>query len=126
MSSQNDQLQTTITQQLSQIQQHKDQYNILKLKLGGLTSLDSCQQVFCVLKKKQVPSLTQEILITLNFCVLALVFIFLATVPEDSKFYNEQFYNSAHRAATCRIRDQHFNYTNYSFLSQTLCENDNL
>uniref|UniRef100_A0A4W4H9E9 General vesicular transport factor p115 n=1 Tax=Electrophorus electricus TaxID=8005 RepID=A0A4W4H9E9_ELEEL len=29
-----EQMQTTITQQLSQIQQHKDQYNILKLKLG--------------------------------------------------------------------------------------------
>lgn len=36
MTSQNEQMQTTITQQLSQIQQHKDQYNILKLKLGGL------------------------------------------------------------------------------------------
>lgn len=39
MSSQNEQMQTTVTQQLSQIQQHKDQYNILKLKLGGFTSL---------------------------------------------------------------------------------------
>lgn len=38
MSSQNEQMQTTLTQQLSQIQQHKDQYNILKLKLGGFTS----------------------------------------------------------------------------------------
>ncbi|XP_072319356.1 general vesicular transport factor p115 isoform X1 [Eucyclogobius newberryi] len=34
VSTQNEQLQTTTTQQLSQIQQHKDQYNILKLKLG--------------------------------------------------------------------------------------------
>lgn len=34
MSTQNEQLQMNITQQLSQIQQHKDQYNILKLKLG--------------------------------------------------------------------------------------------
>lgn len=34
LSSQNEQMQSTITQQLSQIQQHKDQYNILKLKLG--------------------------------------------------------------------------------------------
>uniref|UniRef100_A0A8D2ZZ09 General vesicular transport factor p115 n=1 Tax=Scophthalmus maximus TaxID=52904 RepID=A0A8D2ZZ09_SCOMX len=34
MSSQNEVMQTTVTQQLSQIQQHKDQYNILKLKLG--------------------------------------------------------------------------------------------
>ncbi|KAK7930534.1 hypothetical protein WMY93_006929 [Mugilogobius chulae] len=34
VSTQNEQLQTTITQQVSQIQQHKDQYNILKLKLG--------------------------------------------------------------------------------------------
>lgn len=33
--SQNEQMQATMTQQLSQIQQHKDQYNILKLKLGG-------------------------------------------------------------------------------------------
>ncbi len=39
MSSQNEQMQTTMTQQLSQIQQHKDQYNILKLKLGEFTSL---------------------------------------------------------------------------------------
>ncbi|TRY75943.1 hypothetical protein DNTS_033502 [Danionella cerebrum] len=31
---QNENFQSTITQQLSQIQQHKDQYNILKLKLG--------------------------------------------------------------------------------------------
>lgn len=38
MSSQNEQMQTTITQQMSQIQQHKDQYNILKLKLGGFVS----------------------------------------------------------------------------------------
>lgn len=34
MTSQNEQMQTTVAQQLSQIQQHKDQYNILKLKLG--------------------------------------------------------------------------------------------
>lgn len=34
LSSQNELMQSTITQQLSQIQQHKDQYNILKLKLG--------------------------------------------------------------------------------------------
>ncbi|KAF7667573.1 hypothetical protein LDENG_00055420 [Lucifuga dentata] len=34
MSSQNEHMQATIAQQLSQIQQHKDQYNILKLKLG--------------------------------------------------------------------------------------------
>uniref|UniRef100_A0AAX7VFE1 General vesicular transport factor p115 n=1 Tax=Astatotilapia calliptera TaxID=8154 RepID=A0AAX7VFE1_ASTCA len=38
MTSQNEQLQATITQQQSQILQHKDQYNILKLKLGGCTS----------------------------------------------------------------------------------------
>ncbi|XP_034158725.2 general vesicular transport factor p115 isoform X3 [Pangasianodon hypophthalmus] len=31
---QKEQMESTITQQLSQIQQHKDQYNILKLKLG--------------------------------------------------------------------------------------------
>lgn len=42
MSSQNEQMQTTITQQLSQIQQHKDQYNILKLKLGGFSLLLNC------------------------------------------------------------------------------------
>uniref|UniRef100_A0A3P8QY90 General vesicular transport factor p115 n=1 Tax=Astatotilapia calliptera TaxID=8154 RepID=A0A3P8QY90_ASTCA len=34
MTSQNEQLQATITQQQSQILQHKDQYNILKLKLA--------------------------------------------------------------------------------------------
>lgn len=33
-------MQSTITQQLSQIQQHKDQYNILKLKLGTEQILD--------------------------------------------------------------------------------------
>lgn len=31
---QNEQLQTAVTQQLSQIQQHKDQYNLLKVQLG--------------------------------------------------------------------------------------------
>lgn len=30
----NEQLQTTVTQQLAQIQQHKDQYNLLKVQLG--------------------------------------------------------------------------------------------
>lgn len=35
MTSQSEQMQATMAQQLSQIQQHKDQYNILKLKLGG-------------------------------------------------------------------------------------------
>uniref|UniRef100_A0A8C2IVC8 General vesicular transport factor p115 n=1 Tax=Cyprinus carpio TaxID=7962 RepID=A0A8C2IVC8_CYPCA len=34
LTSQNEKLQNTTTQQFSQIQQHKDQYNILKLKLG--------------------------------------------------------------------------------------------
>ncbi|KAF4118774.1 general vesicular transport factor p115 isoform X1 [Onychostoma macrolepis] len=34
LTSQNEKLQNNITQQFSQIQQHKDQYNILKLKLG--------------------------------------------------------------------------------------------
>lgn len=42
LSSQNEQMQSTITQQLSTIQQHKDQYNILKLKLGGWTVACSC------------------------------------------------------------------------------------
>lgn len=45
MTSQNEQLQATITQQQSQILQHKDQYNILKLKLGGCTSSAVC--VWC-------------------------------------------------------------------------------
>lgn len=31
---QNEQLQTAVTQQVSQIQQHKDQYNLLKIQLG--------------------------------------------------------------------------------------------
>ncbi|KAJ8410959.1 hypothetical protein AAFF_G00179940 [Aldrovandia affinis] len=35
VASKNEQLQATITQQLGQMQQHKDQYNILKLKLGN-------------------------------------------------------------------------------------------
>ncbi|XP_048053160.1 general vesicular transport factor p115 isoform X4 [Megalobrama amblycephala] len=34
LTSQNEKMQSTVSQQLSQIQQHKDQYNILKLKLG--------------------------------------------------------------------------------------------
>uniref|UniRef100_A0A8C1WGH6 General vesicular transport factor p115 n=1 Tax=Cyprinus carpio TaxID=7962 RepID=A0A8C1WGH6_CYPCA len=34
LSSQSETLQNTVTQQFSQIQQHRDQYNILKLKLG--------------------------------------------------------------------------------------------
>nr|XP_033816267.1 general vesicular transport factor p115 isoform X3 [Geotrypetes seraphini] len=34
LNSQNEQLQVTVTQQLSQIQQHKDQYNLLKIKQG--------------------------------------------------------------------------------------------
>ncbi|XP_051560979.1 general vesicular transport factor p115 isoform X2 [Myxocyprinus asiaticus] len=34
LTSHNEKMQSTLTQQLSQIQQHKDQYNILKLKLG--------------------------------------------------------------------------------------------
>ncbi|XP_041079287.1 general vesicular transport factor p115-like isoform X2 [Polyodon spathula] len=34
MKTQNEQLQASLTQQLSQIQQHKDQYNVLKIKLG--------------------------------------------------------------------------------------------
>lgn len=38
LNTQNEQMQATITQQLSQIQQHKDQYNILKLKLGGFSA----------------------------------------------------------------------------------------
>lgn len=42
MTSQNEQMQATMTQQLSQIQQHKDQYNILKLKLGGLHPCTPC------------------------------------------------------------------------------------
>lgn len=60
MNTQNEQMQATITQQLSQIQQHKDQYNILKLKLGGFSatlpanSCGSCppryiKELFCQL-----------------------------------------------------------------------------
>lgn len=36
LTSQNEQLQVTVTQQVSQIQQHKDQYNLLKVQLGRL------------------------------------------------------------------------------------------
>lgn len=49
MTTQNEQMQNTVTQQLSQIQQHKDQYNILKLKLGGFTWL---VEVLSVLEKE--------------------------------------------------------------------------
>lgn len=38
LSSHNEQMQSTVSQQLSQIQQHKDQYSILKLKLGGFSA----------------------------------------------------------------------------------------
>ena len=38
MSSQKELMQSSLTQQLSQIQQHKDQYNLLKLKLGIVTA----------------------------------------------------------------------------------------
>lgn len=41
MTNQTEQLQATISQQQSQIQQHKDQYNILKLKLGEVFCLSS-------------------------------------------------------------------------------------
>ncbi|KFQ83101.1 General vesicular transport factor p115, partial [Phaethon lepturus] len=34
LTSQNEQLQATVTQQVSQIQQHKDQYNLLKVQIG--------------------------------------------------------------------------------------------
>lgn len=34
LKAQNEQLQTAVTQQVSQIQQHKDQYNLLKVQLG--------------------------------------------------------------------------------------------
>ncbi|MFT7807616.1 general vesicular transport factor p115 isoform X5 [Arapaima gigas] len=43
MMSQNDRLQATVTQQLSQIQQHKDQYNVLKIKLGKDNQQSSTQ-----------------------------------------------------------------------------------
>lgn len=36
LTAQNEQLQATVTQQVSQIQQHKDQYNLLKVQLGRL------------------------------------------------------------------------------------------
>ncbi|KAL6486819.1 hypothetical protein MHYP_G00034450 [Metynnis hypsauchen] len=45
LTSQKEQMQNTITQQLSQIQQHKDQYNILKLKLGKDSGQSDCGQV---------------------------------------------------------------------------------
>lgn len=48
LTSQNEQMQNTVTQQLSQIQQHKDQYNILKLKLGALRLPPSFPTVPCV------------------------------------------------------------------------------
>lgn len=50
LSFQNEQMQTTVTQQLAQIQQHKDQYNILKLKIG----LFSAQPVVVSLKNRNV------------------------------------------------------------------------
>ncbi|XP_030046520.1 general vesicular transport factor p115 isoform X2 [Microcaecilia unicolor] len=41
LNSQNEQFQVTVTQQLSQIQQHKDQYNLLKIKQGKDNQLHS-------------------------------------------------------------------------------------
>ncbi|XP_017263516.1 general vesicular transport factor p115 isoform X1 [Kryptolebias marmoratus] len=44
MAAQNEQMQATLSQQLAQIQQHKDQYNILKLKLGKESQSPSSSQ----------------------------------------------------------------------------------
>lgn len=73
MASQTEQMQTTITQQVSQIQQHKDQYNILKLKLGGFPSVVHCQLVFYVLAKKQTEKKLEgkSLAKVWKFCVLA-------------------------------------------------------
>uniref|UniRef100_A0A8C1FNV9 General vesicular transport factor p115 n=1 Tax=Cyprinus carpio carpio TaxID=630221 RepID=A0A8C1FNV9_CYPCA len=43
LSSQSETLQNTVTQQFSQIQQHRDQYNILKLKLGKDSHVNGLQ-----------------------------------------------------------------------------------
>uniref|UniRef100_A0A672LG19 General vesicular transport factor p115-like n=1 Tax=Sinocyclocheilus grahami TaxID=75366 RepID=A0A672LG19_SINGR len=43
LTSQSETLQSTVTQQFSQMQQHKDQYNILKLKLGKDGHVNSLQ-----------------------------------------------------------------------------------
>ena len=49
---QNEQLQTAVTQQASQIQQHKDQYNLLKVQLGAClphSVLRSWKEILCAL-----------------------------------------------------------------------------
>ena len=51
MSSQKELMQSSLAQQLSQIQQHKDQYNLLKLKLGIVTAgflIYLSDLVFCI------------------------------------------------------------------------------
>uniref|UniRef100_A0A8C5EC09 General vesicular transport factor p115 n=1 Tax=Gouania willdenowi TaxID=441366 RepID=A0A8C5EC09_GOUWI len=53
MTTQHEQMQNTLTQQLSQIQQHKDQYNILKLKLGLFSGQWSADRgSFCKLREE--------------------------------------------------------------------------
>uniref|UniRef100_A0A8C5EFC1 General vesicular transport factor p115 n=1 Tax=Gouania willdenowi TaxID=441366 RepID=A0A8C5EFC1_GOUWI len=56
MTTQHEQMQNTLTQQLSQIQQHKDQYNILKLKLGRANLWVFCHRnwlgSFCKLREE--------------------------------------------------------------------------
>uniref|UniRef100_W5N7M5 General vesicular transport factor p115 n=1 Tax=Lepisosteus oculatus TaxID=7918 RepID=W5N7M5_LEPOC len=56
LKTENEQMQATITHQLSQIQQHKDQYNVLKLKLGK----DSAQQLSAQAEGAQVNGLQSE------------------------------------------------------------------
>ena len=51
MSSEKELMQGSLTQQLAQIQQHKDQYNLLKLKLGIIPagfSLYPSHLIFCM------------------------------------------------------------------------------
>ncbi|XP_036372390.1 general vesicular transport factor p115-like isoform X2 [Megalops cyprinoides] len=64
MASQNEEMQVTIAQQLLQIQQQKDQYNILKLKLGSdsrqLSNQSEEARINSQLLKEEVEELQQQ------------------------------------------------------------------
>ncbi|KFP56806.1 General vesicular transport factor p115, partial [Cariama cristata] len=63
LTSQNEQLQATVTQQVSQIQQHKDQYNLLKVQLGKDTQHHNSHDTFQMngIQTEEVSKLKEEL-----------------------------------------------------------------
>ncbi|KAM9331432.1 general vesicular transport factor p115 [Gastrophryne carolinensis] len=57
----NEQLQTTVSQQLAQIQQHKDQYNLLKVQLGKDNQHNNSSAQINGFQPEEVTRLTEEI-----------------------------------------------------------------